>query len=362
MRGVRRAWLHELHVPDLQIIKPDLLTVSNIAPRVSVLLPAWNAARTLTACLNSLQRQTLTSWQCVVVDDGSSDATAALTGVRAAQDARFTLVSTPRRGLVQALNDGLGRCHAPLIARMDADDVMHPERLAAQAEALESDATLAAVGCHVRIFPRATMSPRLCEYEAWLNGLQSPDDVYRDAFVECPVAHPTLMMRRAMANLSYCDRGWPEDYDLLLRALTSGLRVGVVTRALHFWRARADSWSRTHPAYAVRQFTACKAHYLAHGFLATTASYVLWGYGATGRMLRHALASHGKTPSHIVEVKSSRVGQRIHGAPVIPIEGLAALRDQPIVVSVARIGPRSEIRDALASMRFVEGRDFVCAA
>jgi glycosyltransferase involved in cell wall biosynthesis len=359
---VRRSWLHELHVPGLQEITRDLLTVSNSAPRVSVLVPAWNAARTLTACLNSLQRQTLTSWQCVVVDDGSSDATAAMIGAIAAQDPRFTLVSTPRRGLVHALNEGLGRCHAPLIARMDADDVMHPERLVAQVRALEDDATLAAVGCHVRIFPRVTMSPRLREYETWLNGMRSADDVHRDAFVECPVAHPTLMMRRAMANLRYCERGWPEDYDLVLRALGSGLRIGVVTRPLLFWRARADSWSRTDPAYAVRQFTACKAHYLAHGFLAATASYVLWGYGATGRMLRQALAAYGKTPSHIVDVKSSRVGQRIHGAPVIPVAGLAALRDQPIVVSVARIGPRSEIRDALASMHFLEGRDFVCAA
>jgi glycosyltransferase involved in cell wall biosynthesis len=329
---------------------------------VSVLVPAWNAARTVTACLKSVQRQTLIDWECVVVDDGSSDTTAALVGSLAATDARLTLVTTPRRGLVHALNEGLGRCRAPLIARMDADDVMRPERLAAQADALERDATLAAVGCHVRIFPRATMSPRLQEYETWLNGMRSADDVGRDAFVECPVAHPTLMMRRAMANLHYCDRGWPEDYDLVLRALTSGLRVGVVTRRLLLWRDRADSWSRTNPAYDVGQFTACKAHYLARGFLAATASYVLWGYGATGRTLRRALTRYGKTPSHIVEVKASRVGQRIHGAPVIRIAELAALRGQRIVVSVARIGPRSEIRDALAAMRFVEGQDFVCAA
>ena len=329
---------------------------------MSVLVPAWNAGATVTACVNSLRRQTLTDWECVVVDDGSSDDTAAVVSSLAARDARITLISRPRRGLVPALNEGLVRCCAPLIARMDADDVMHPRRLSAQADALDDDSRLAAVGCHVRIFPRITMSARLREYEAWLNSMQSADDVMRDAFVECPVAHPTLMMRRTMADLTYCDRGWPEDYDLVLRALTSGSRVGVVPRRLLAWRDRTDSWSRTHSAYAVEQFTACKAHYLARGFLAATESFVLWGYGATGRMLRRALVTHGKTPSHIVEVKPSRVGQRIHGAPVIPIAALASLRGQPIVVSVARIGPRSEIRAALASMRFVEGQDFVCAA
>jgi glycosyltransferase involved in cell wall biosynthesis len=329
---------------------------------VSVLVPAWNACATIAACLNSLRRQTLTDWECVVVDDGSSDDTAAVVRNLGGRDPRIKLLLTPRRGLVPALNGGLAHCRAPLIARMDADHVMHSERLAAQADALDGDSTLAAVGCHVRIFPRATMSPRLREYEAWLNSMRSADDVMRDAFVECPIAHPTLMMRRAMADLAYCDRGWPEDYDLMLRALTSGLRVGVAPRRLMAWRERADSWSRAHPAYAVEQFTACKAHYLARSFLAASESFVLWGYGATGRMLRRALATHRKTPSHIVEVKTSRVGQRIHGAPVIPIAELASLRGHRIVVSVARIGPRSEIRGALAAMHFVEGRDFVCAA
>ena len=329
---------------------------------MSVLVPAWNAGATISACLSSLRRQTLTDWECVIVDDGSSDDTAAVVGTLGARDDRIRLLSRPRRGLVAALNDGLAHCRAPLIARMDADDVMHSARLATQADALDGDATLAAIGCHVRIFPRTTMSPRRREYEGWLNSLRSADDVMRDAFVECPIAHPTLMMGRAMAKLAYCDHGWPEDYDLMLRALTSGLRVGVAPRRLMAWRERADSWSRTHPAYAVEQFTACKAHYLARGFLAASESFVLWGYGATGRQLRRALATHGKTPSHIVEVKTSRVGQRIHGAGVIPIAELASLRGQRIVVSVARLGPRSEIRAALGAMHFVEGRDFVCAA
>lgn len=329
---------------------------------MSVLVPAWNAAQTLTACLNSVQRQSFTDWECVVVDDGSSDATAAVVADLAAHDARITLRSTPRNGLIAALNEGLAHCRAPLIARMDADDVMHSQRLCAQVGALAADPRLAGVGCHVRIFPRVTMSPRLREYEAWLNSMWSADDVARDAFVECPIAHPTLMMRRELADLRYQNCGWPEDYDLVLRALTARFRIGVVPRRLLGWRHRANSWSHIDPAYAGEQFTACKAHYLARGFLGGTSSFVLWGYGATGRHLRRALASYGKTPSHIVEVKPSRMGQRIHGAAVIPIAELPSLRGQPLVVSVARSGPRTEIRAALAAMHFVEGRDFVCAA
>jgi glycosyltransferase involved in cell wall biosynthesis len=329
---------------------------------VSVLLPAWNGEATIGAALASVQRQERARWECVVVDDGSTDDTASIVEAVAATDHRIRLIRTAHRGLVAALNEGLSHCSAPLIARMDADDVMHRERLALQAKALEADRSLGAVGCHVRLFPRSAMSPRLREYEAWLNDMRSAEDISRDRFIECPVAHPTVMMRRDVAALGYVDRGWPEDYDLVLRALSGGFRFGIVTKRLLAWRDRSDSHCRTSAVYDADRFTACKAFYLAHSFLAACETYVLWGYGDTGRTLRRALVAHGKRPSHIVEVKASRIHQRIHGASVIPISGLPALRGQSIVVSVARSAPRREIRAALAGMGFVEGADFVCAA
>lgn len=330
-------------------------------PRVSILLPARNAAATLSSCLASIARQTERSWECVIVDDGSTDGTAEVSRGAAACDPRFRLVRTAPQGLVAALNEGLRHCRAPLIARIDADDLMHRERLAAQIAALERDGSLAGVGCHVRLFPRPRLSPRLREYEGWLNSLRSAEDVARDAFVECPVAHPTLMMRRAAMADGYADRGWAEDYDLVLRTLAAGRRVGVVPRRLVSWRYRADSLSRTDSRYAVERFTACKAHFLAASFL-PSASYVLWGYGSTGRALHRALAALGKTASHIVEIKRTRLGQRIHGAPVVGVDAVASLRGRPLIVSVARQRPRSEIRGALDAMGFVEARDYVCAA
>jgi hypothetical protein len=159
----------------------------------------------------------------------------------------------------------------------------------------------------------------------------------------------------------YADRGWPEDYDLVLRTLAAGHRMGIVPRRLLCWRDRPERLSRTDARYALDRFTACKAHFLAAGFLSST-TYVLWGYGGTGRALHRALAPLGRTPSHIVEVKATRLGQRIHGAPVVPPEAVEALRGAPLVVSVARAGPRAEIRAALQAMGFSEGEDYICAA
>ena len=332
-------------------------------PRISILLPAWNAAQTLPACLRSVQRQSELRWHCVIVDDGSQDDTLACARDFAARDPRFEIVSIPHRGIVAALNTGLQRCRAPLIARMDADDLMHRHRLAAQTRALWDNPRLAAVGCHVRLFPRRHLRPGRRAYERWLNSLDSAERVRQDAFVECPVAHPTLMMRRALLmDLGYRDCGWPEDYDLLLRALMRGWRVGVTPRRLLSWRDAPQRLSRTHPAYDLERFTACKAAFLAGGFLKDTDTYVLWGYGSTGKALRRALLRHGKTPSHVVELHPGRLGKRIHGAPVIPPQALSDLPSRPLIVSVAGEQARGEIREALGGMGFVDGRDFVCAA
>jgi len=333
--------------------------LSAVPPEISVLLPAYNAAATLPACLRSIARQREPRWECVVVDDGSDDGTAACARRFAGADGRFRVVATAHRGIVGALEVGLGHCRGRVVARMDADDVMHRDRLGAQLAALDAAPELAAVGCHVRIFPRGG----LAAYERWLRSIDSARRVREEAFVECPVAHPTLMIRRPVLEaLGYRDAGWAEDYDLVLRLLARGDEIGVVPRRLVAWRDTAARVSRTDARYGQDRFTACKAAFLAADFLADSDRYVLWGYGGTGRALRRALVEHGKHPSHVVEVHPGRLGQRIHDARVIPIAALAGMPRVPLIASVAGMGARGEIRRALADLGWEEGRDFVCAA
>lgn len=337
-------------------------------PLVSVLLPAWNAAATLPACLASLARQTEQRWECVLADDGSDDGpddgTLDLARRAAAADRRIRVVAYPHRGIVATLNDALPHCRAPLIARMDADDVMHRDRLAAQATLLGREPGLAAAGCHVRLFPRDHLGAGLRAYERWLASIDSPRRVCEDAFVESPVAHPTLMLRAdVLRDLDgYRAMGWAEDYDLVLRLLDAGHQIGMVPRRLVCWRDHVRRLTHNDAAYRIERFTAAKAHFLARGFLAGVERYVLWGYGHTGRALRRALAAHGKAPSHVVELHPGRLGQTIHGAPVIAPDALAALPQHKLVASVAGVEARMLIRRFLRDLGREELRDFVCAA
>ena len=322
-----------------------------------------DAAETLPACLDSIARQRLRDWECVAVDDGSRDASASLLGAAAKRDPRFRVLERPRQGLISALNTGLSECRGEIVARMDADDCMHHDRLAEQLRSLDEEPGLAAVGCHVRIFPRTGLSDGRRAYEAWLNGIASPQQLREEAFVECPVAHPTLMLRRPVAaELGYRDENWPEDYDLVLRLLAGGHEIGVVPRRLLAWRDGASRLSRTHPRYALERFTACKASFLAGGLLAGGDDYVLWGHGPTGRALKKALARHGKRPSAIVEVHPRRIGRTIDAAPVIAPEDLGSWRALPLVSSVSGAGPRQQIRAELKRLGYRETIDHVCAA
>lgn len=335
----------------------------SVTPRVSILMPVHDAAPTLGGCLRSLARQSEPRWECVAVDDGSCDGSGDLLRHAANIDPRIRVVTTPHRGIVSALSEGLTRCRAPIVARMDADDWMHRDRLALQLALLSDRPDVSAVGTHVRMFPRAALRNGRRRYENWLNGMDSADGVRRDAFVECPVAHPTLAVRTDVLNaFGYRSCGWPEDYDLVLRMLGAGHEIGVVPKRLIGWRDSPDRLSRTGSAYGLDRFTECKAAHLAAGFLASSERYVLWGYGSTGRALRRALLTHGRTPSHIVELHPRRIGQCIHGSPVITPEGLRDLPHEPVVVSVAGEQPRALIRGALTALGRVELRDFVCAA
>jgi glycosyltransferase involved in cell wall biosynthesis len=333
------------------------------SPAISILLPVLNAGRTLDACLRSILRQSESSWECVLMDDGSRDDSLAIAQRFAAGDGRFRVMGTAHRGLVPTLNAGLELCRAGCIARMDADDIMHRHRLREQLDLMRSDERLAAAGCHVRIFPRDRLGEGTLAYERWLNGIDSPRRLLQESFVECPVGHPTMIIRRELLQeLRYRDRGWPEDYDLILRLTISGRRVGMLARRRLLWRHHPERLSRTSEVYSRESFTECKAEFLSRSFLAADRQYILWGYGQTGRNLCAALSGRGKRPSHIVELHPGRLDNLIHGAPVIPPAKLVDLPRRPILVSVAGEAPRQEIRRWLDSKGFVELQDYVCVA
>src|SRR5437764_12435440 len=137
--------------------------------QISVLLPARDASAAVAEALAGVRSQRgAPPFEVVCVDDCSVDATPALLAAARRSDARVRVVRGEGRGLVAALNLGLSHCRGELIARMDADDVVHPDRLRLQAQMLAREPGLGAVGSLVHCIPRPP-SPGLARLERWLN-------------------------------------------------------------------------------------------------------------------------------------------------------------------------------------------------
>lgn len=187
-------------------------------PALSVLMPAYNAARYLASAVESVLAQDFHDFELIVVNDGSTDGTQQLLG-QWSGDRRLRVVRNESNfGLIGTLHRGLRECGAPLIARMDSDDICEPSRFSRQVAFLRGHPDVDIVGGAIRFFgnipqPRTFVFPLAHE------------DIRPAMLFYCPLAHPALMFRRELVDkgLIRFDDGFrhAEDYHLWSRLLLS---------------------------------------------------------------------------------------------------------------------------------------------
>ncbi len=212
-------------------------------PRVSVLMPAYNAQSTITETVESILRQTLNDFEFIIVDDGSTDATLELLQNFAQQDARLHILSRPNTGIVGALNDGLALCQGQFIARMDADDIAYPERLSAQVQFLDTHPNCVGVGSWVQ-FLDPDGSP------IWTWKMNGDPQTIANGLLEGSVAglvHPAMMLRSDAVEAVGGYRQactYVEDFDLFLRLSQLG-NFSIVPQCLLGYRQLLTSINAT---------------------------------------------------------------------------------------------------------------------
>jgi glycosyltransferase involved in cell wall biosynthesis len=325
------------------------------APRLSILLPVRNAAATLPRCRASLVTQTFDDYEVVAVDDGSSDASGEMLESWARADPRVRVERTPPRGLVAALNLAAERACAPLVARMDADDVSRPERLAVQWARLQRGPATDILGARVCVAGDAAVTAGLRAYVDWQNSLLTHEAIVADLWVESPLVHPTVVMPRAMLRGlgGYRAFDGPEDYDLWLRAERAGARFAKVEQVLLEWWDSPGRLTRADERYRASRFFALKVESLCTRRLADAPSVVVWGAGPIGKRWGRALSARGVTIAAYVEVHPRRIGARLHGVPVVSVAELerrADIRAGLHLAAVGQPGRRAAIREAARRM------------
>jgi glycosyltransferase involved in cell wall biosynthesis len=181
-------------------------------PAVSVVMGVFDGAPWVGAAVESLLEQTLADLEVVVIDDGSTDGTPdVLASIR---DSRLRIERRARQGLTRALNHAIDLARAPFIARLDADDLALPERIALQHQYLESHPDVGLLGTGAR-----ELDPTGREVAI----LRPPvdDSAIRRALIRAnPFVHSSVMMRRTVLDrVGRYDPSFPvaQDYDLWMR-------------------------------------------------------------------------------------------------------------------------------------------------
>lgn len=333
-------------------------------PLVTVLMPCYNARETIIEALDSLARQTLSDFEVLAVDDGSSDDTLRILEAQAGRDRRLRFLTQPHQGIIAALNAGLAVCTSPYVARMDTDDRARPRRLERQIELLESQPQTGVVGCLVEGFPPGQVREGFRLYLEWLNSLVTDAEIRRDIFVESPLAHPSVTFRREVVEQAggYRDYGWPEDYDLWLRLYLAGVVFAKVPEVLMEWREHPGRLTRMEGRYSLENFLRAKAHYLANGPLQGRDAVLIWGAGMVGRRLSKHLLREGIPLSAFMDIDPRKIGRTRRGLPILPPEGLPAWWQQhanpALLAAVGARGARAIIRERLSAFGLREGQDW----
>ncbi|MEQ9409571.1 MAG: glycosyltransferase [Fuerstiella sp.] len=325
-------------------------------PSVSVVLPVFNAAATISRSIRSVLHQTLSDIELIVVNDGSTDETPEI--VRRCRDRRLKMVELPHLGVAAAANKGTRLAQADVIARMDADDVAHPTKLEQQLQLMRS-ADFDVVGCRVNIIDGAgTAVPGLQRYERWINEeTLTPARIRARRFVEFPLVNPTILARRSYFSHEFRSNGFPEDYDLMLRAAQAGMSFGKVDQVLFDWIDSAGRLTRRDARYSTQAFMQCRRHYLLTGPLHGISRVDLWGAGQTGKPWLRWLQARGITVRQIFEVNRRKIGQRIHDVPVVDVAAMGSADGVPLFIAVGAAGARSMIEAHIAERDYVEGTD-----
>lgn len=337
---------------------------SSTPPLISVVMPFRDSAETLDRAIASVAAQTLGEWELLTIDDRSSDGGAAIVERWASRDPRIRLIRGQLPGLVPSLELGCRLARGEFIARLDADDECLPRRLARQAALLRASPEVGVVGSLVEFGGDPVAAEGYARHVAWTNELLDHDSIVLNRFIDSPLPHPSVTFRRRLLDLGgYRDGDFPEDHELWLRWIDSGVRFAKVPEVLLRWNDPPARLSRRDPRYSVEATSRLRARHLAIDLKRRGERRPVWLWGA-GRVTRRrfdALAEHGVEIVGFIDIDPDRIGQSSLGRAVVGPDRLPPIDESFVISGVGVRGAREEIRARLEASGRREGLDYLVA-
>ncbi|OYT16906.1 MAG: glycosyl transferase family 2 [Bacteroidetes bacterium 4572_77] len=278
---------------------------------ISILLPFYNAQTTLKRALESIRQQEYSHFECLMVDNNSSDSSSEIAREFQKTDPRFQLISEQKQGVVFASNTAYKMARAKYICRMDADDIMTPNRLLLQKKYLEENPKLDVVAGLVKYIPHHENTQGFKRYVKWVNSLLSYKDIYNNRFVESPIVNPSAMWRKEISDQygMYKAGDFPEDYEMWLRWLSKDVRIQKFPEIVLHWQDSNTRLTRTHQIYNDKAFFKIKTAYLAKWLKKNNPHYphvAVWGASRISRQRASLLLALGITIDSYIDIHKKR--------------------------------------------------------
>lgn len=204
-----------------------------MTPKISVVMPVFNEERFVGEAIESILNQTFPDFEFIILDDGSTDNSAEI--IKSYNDSRIKLFQTENKGMVKQFNFGIVNSAAPLIARMDADDIAEANRFKIQFDILNENPEIDVIGSNVTFID---------ERNNFISEKKYPEvheDIEFMMPVESSVCHPSVIMRKEVLNeigLYNEDYDYAADFALFLNLISHGYKFYNVQRTLLKYRPR----------------------------------------------------------------------------------------------------------------------------
>lgn len=218
-------------------------------PKVTVLMPVYNAEEFLAEAIESILKQSYRAFEFLIINDGSTDKSESIIKQYASKDKRIRLISRENKKLIATLNEGIEKASGAYIARMDADDISTRDRLKIEVEYLDKHPEVALVGSNYTIIDESGKSL------VTTNVFTHPDDL-KLCLITCnQYGHGSTMFRKsAVEKLGKYDAQalHIEDYDLWIR-ISQKYQVANIEESLYKWRKTEGSVTGSNLEFQIQQ-------------------------------------------------------------------------------------------------------------
>jgi glycosyltransferase involved in cell wall biosynthesis len=334
-------------------------------PKVSIILPYFNSADTLSDAVESMLCQTFEDFELLLIDNNSTDASFAVASDNASRDSRIKLIEISQSdNLAKIYNEGIAVSKSPYLAIMDARDVSFPDRLNKQISYLEQNKSIGLVSSQIRNSTKIDVpeeEERVNQYTNWINRIITPEDFAVNRFIETPFILSNSVFRREIIGRlgGFAQGDFPTEFELTLRWIDQNVLMYKIPEVLYDWNYSSGRFSHTEDRYFDQGLFETKSLYIHKWLVENNRFYpdvVVWGAGKSSRHRFYILHELGVKAKFYIDLRANpdhKVIQYQHTPPA---------GHSFIICYVANRAAREKIRVFLVELGYIEGVDFIFVA